>query len=48
MQGAAHEEMARQLLEHQQTLMERLMASTARSERYGRYTVSLPAESLSR
>lgn len=48
MQGAAHEEMARQLLEHQQTLMERLMASTARSERYGRYTVPLPAESLSR
>ena len=48
MQGGAHAEVARQLLQHQQTLLDRIMASASRSERYGRYSVPLPAEDLSR
>ena len=48
LRGPAHAELTRQLLVHQQTLMDRLLASAARSERYGRYVVPLPAEQLSR
>ena len=48
MQGPAHAEITRQLMQHQQTLTERLLAAAPRSERYGRYTVPLPPEEMSR
>ncbi|RRD55960.1 serine protease [Comamonadaceae bacterium OH2545_COT-014] len=45
---AAHGEMARQLLLHQQALVDRVLAAPPRHERYGGYLVPVPDESLAR
>lgn len=48
LKGAAHAEVTRQLMQHQQTLSDRVLAGPVRTERYGPYHVLVPAEALAR
>ena len=46
--GAAHAEVTRQLLVHQQSLTDRVLAGPPRTERYGSYRVTVPSDALAR
>ena len=46
--GAMHAEVTRQLTEHQQALVDRVLSGTTRTERYGPYRVPVPSETLAR
>ncbi len=46
--GALHAEVTKQLMVHQQDLVDRLLTGTTRTERYGPYRVPVPSEALAR